>query len=99
MKSNIRALTIATITAGALLGFVIVNQVSEAKPAGEQPKYALLVGISKYKSASLNPIDGCENNVPLLAQTLIDNYGFKKGDVRILLNDQAGKAAILNEFR
>jgi hypothetical protein len=73
--------------------------VAEATDAGGQPKYALLVGITKYKSPSLNQIDGCENNVPLLAQTLIDSYGFKKSDVHLLMNEQASKSAIISEFR
>src|SRR3954454_23933905 len=72
---------------------------AQASQTAIQPKYALLVGISKYKDQSLNQIDGCENNVPLLAQTLIDNYGFQSGDVHTLMNERAGKAAILAEFR
>ena len=92
---------IAILVAAVFLladGFSVAPTVS-AKSTDDQPKYALLVGISKYKDRSLNPIDGCENNVPLLAETLINSYGFKKGDVHILLNDQAGKNAILGEFR
>ena len=65
----------------------------------EQPKYALLVGISQYKSPSLNRIDGCENNVPLLAQTLTDSYGFKKENVLTLMNERAGKDAIIGAFK
>ena len=91
---------LATAMLFAALAVGYATQVSNThKISGDQPKYALLVGISKYKDRSLNPIDGCENNVPLLAQTLIDNYGFKKGDVHTLLNDQAGKSAIISEFR
>ena len=71
----------------------------KAASVEDQPKYALLVGITKYKSDSLNQIDGCRNNVPLLAQSLTDDYGFAKSDVHILLDDQAGKKAVINEFR
>ncbi len=97
MTTTSRALFILAMTVLVVGGFGKFTPKSKAD--GDQPKYALLVGISKYKDKSLNPIDGCENNVPLLAQTLIDNYGFKKGDVHMLLNAQAGKNAILNQFR
>lgn len=102
MKTFLRTAFICVI--GAVFLVLVLSGMpkggrAKAAQKGEQPKYALLVGISKYKDQSLNPIDGCENNVPLLAQTLIDSYGFSKGDVHILLNDQAGKNAIINEFR
>ena len=64
-----------------------------------QPRYALLVGITNYKSPSLNKIDGCENNVPLLAETLTGLYGFKKENVLTLVDGQATKAGIIDIFR
>ena len=72
---------------------------SAAQLQAEAPKYALLIGITNFKAPGINKIDGCQNNVPLLAQTLIDSYGFKKENVRTLVNEQATKAAILGEFR
>lgn len=64
-----------------------------------QPKFALLVGITKYKSDKVNKIDGCENNVPLLADALIKDYGFDKNNVAVLLNEAAKKDAIISSFR
>jgi hypothetical protein len=83
----------------AIFIVVVATLTLRTQTAAEQPRYALLVGISKYKAEGLNRIDGCENNLPLLSQTLIDSYGFKKNDVRILLNEQAGKNAILSAFK
>ncbi len=72
----------------------VVTAATQADP----PKYALLIGITNYKAPSINKIDGCENNVPLLAQSLIDSYGFKKENVRTLLNEQATREAIVSQF-
>ncbi|MEO8073682.1 MAG: caspase family protein [Acidobacteriota bacterium] len=64
-----------------------------------QPKFALLIGITKYKSDKINKIDGCENNVPLLRETLIKDFGFSENNVVTLLNDKATKEAIISNFR
>jgi Caspase domain len=74
------------------------TQTSTDNNAG-QAKFALLVGITNYKSPQINRIDGCENNVPLLAESLIKNYGFAPGNVQSLLNQNATKAAIVGSFR
>ncbi len=80
--------------------FALPEQALEtANAQADAPRYALLIGITNYKAAGINKIDGCENNVPLLAQTLIDNYGFKKENVRTLLDGQATKDAIIGQFR
>lgn len=66
----------------------------------EQPKFALLVGISQYKNNNQKKIDGCVNNVDLLAQTLKENYGFKNNEVdATLINEKATKKAIIEKFR
>ena len=90
----------AFLLAALAASLVSAEDVSEAANAqSDPPKYALLIGITNYKTPSVNKIDGCENNVPLLAQTLTDSYGFKKENIRTLLNDQATKEAIVREFR
>ncbi len=70
-----------------------------AKTETVQPKFALLIGVTKYKSGKINKIDGCENNVPLLAETLIKDYGFGENNVLTLLNEKATKQAIISNFR
>ena len=65
----------------------------------EQPKFALLVGISRYKAKGINPIDGCENNVSALKETLVGKYRFEKDNVdTILINENATKAAKSSEI-
>lgn len=85
--------------AAAFIQFVLLSPDVSADAKDDVPKYALLIGLTKYKSTQVNEVDGCENNVPLLATTLIDSYGFRKENVRILLNDKATKEAILGGFR
>ena len=63
------------------------------------PKFALLIGISKYKNETINQIDGCRNNVPALADTLIKDYGFAENNIVTLLNEKATKAEIINKFQ
>lgn len=70
----------------------------EIKEDQIQPKYALLVGVSKFKNSSIPKIDGCQNNVPLLAKAL-EKYGFKEENILSLMDEKAGKSAILENFR
>ncbi len=69
-----------------------------AKAAGSA-KIALLIGISNYPDGTdLNKIDGCVNNVPLLADALRD-YGFEDGNVLRLTEKAATHQAIIDNFR
>ena len=98
-----RAVIIIFVCLTAVLSGAGVRQIgtgfAQTQTPVVQPRYALLVGITNYRSPDLNKIDGCENNVPLLAQTLIDSYGFPKANVRTLLDTEATKAGILNAFK
>lgn len=64
-----------------------------------QPKYALLVGITKYKNGKINEIPGCENNVSLLAETLIKDFGFAENNVVSLSNERATRDEIYKNFQ
>jgi len=63
------------------------------------PKFALLIGITNYRNKTIPRIDGCENNVPALAETLIKDYGFQNKNVLTLVNEKASKKAIIATFR
>jgi hypothetical protein len=68
----------------------------------DQPKFALLVGVSKYKvgDSVIKPIEACRNNIPLLADTLIKDYGFKEENVDVsLIDEKATYEAITKKFR
>src|SRR5262245_22968240 len=91
-------LVACVIVCGSPSSRVAQTQVSPGSDLS-QHKFALLVGITNYKNQQINKIDGCENNVPLLAESLIKNYGFLANDVKTLLDQNAAKASIVDTFR
>ncbi len=58
--------------------------------------HALLIGIGNYSHMRL---EGPIHDVQALSQTLSAHYGFKKKNVRTLINEQAAKSRILEELR
>ena len=72
------------------------------KPANpEQPRYALLVGVGKYKNEQIKPLDGAPNDVALLKDVLVNNFGFKDDaeHIKTLCSEEATRDAITNAFR
>ena len=61
--------------------------------------YALLVGINKYASPDIRPLNGCTNDVDLMAELLIERFGLPPENLRVLKDSQATYAAIGGEFR
>ncbi|MBE0575241.1 MAG: caspase family protein [Desulfuromonadales bacterium] len=65
-----------------------------------QPKYsksrALIIGINKYKEAS--PLEYAVNDAKEVSDLLIENFGFDKDNVVLLLDEEASKEAIMQEF-
>jgi hypothetical protein len=67
-----------------------------SKPSHESGKWALVVGIDQY--AHLDDryqLEGCVNDARAMAQVLIDRFGFPTGQVNLLTDEQATKAALL----
>jgi hypothetical protein len=58
---------------------------------------ALLIGINEYINLQppANRLNGCVNDVEVMEQALRDRFGFAKGDIETLLDDQAGRDDIL----
>ena len=56
-------------------------------------KKAFLVGINKYKSAKLR---GCVNDVTSMREVLLDLYGFQPDNIKMLLDRDATKAAMID---
>src|SRR5262245_53120490 len=63
------------------------------------PRFALMVGINKYADKSIPELTGSENDVTLLKETLIKDYGFDEKNILTLLTSQATREAILTGFR
>ncbi len=105
-----------TITTAVLLSLVFGLVFSLAPPAAAQTKlektspkaeltggrFALLVGINQYQDKSINPLGGCENDVRMMRELLMKQYGFKDDaankDTSTLLNAQATRKQILEAF-
>ncbi len=64
----------------------------------KQGKYALLVGINKYK---VRPLNGCTNDVTDFRNALVSAFNFKDDSDHIvsLLDEAATKKSILESFR
>src|SRR5687768_11712417 len=56
-------------------------------------KRALLIGINKYQIPGAD-LRGCVNDVKDLSAALIEFYGFKKRDIKILLDGAATQKAM-----
>ncbi|MFS4456347.1 caspase family protein [Maribacter sp. 2304DJ31-5] len=63
----------------------------------ENPKkYALLVGINKYEYAT--DLKGCENDIILMENLLINKFGFNEKNIKKLLNENAKRDSIIDSF-
>jgi uncharacterized caspase-like protein/cytochrome c-type biogenesis protein CcmH/NrfG len=62
-------------------------------------KYALLVGIDDYIKREIPKVHGAVNDVHVLQQVLTSKYGFQEANITLLLNSDATREAIINEFQ
>jgi hypothetical protein len=58
--------------------------------------HALVIGINAYKSAP--PLGFAVNDAQALARVLKQKYGFSEENVRLLLDDEASRSAIMDRF-
>lgn len=63
------------------------------------PKHALLIGINDYLNPELTRVQGAVNDVLLLKDVLLTKFGFQEKDIKVLLNGDATRAAILENFK
>ena len=69
------------------------------RPADPPKKLALLVGINTYRSANIQKLKGCVNDVTALKSVLLDKFGFREGDIRTLTDHEASYDRIVNAFK
>lgn len=66
----------------------------------DETKFALLVGINRYKvQKEFRPLFGSENDVDLMFAVLVKDYGFKAHNIRILKSEDATAGNIRNGLR
>src|SRR3989304_4784897 len=64
-----------------------------------QNKYALLIGINRY--SNLPPqykLNGCINDIEMIASLLEENFGFPEGNITLLQDEEATREGILAAF-
>ncbi len=74
------------------------SQEKAIRPFGTQNKYALIIGISKYKDPVFDTLRYPRNDVLALGKTIIENLDFPIDRVTVLLDQQATKNNIRNEL-
>jgi hypothetical protein len=67
----------------------------EAPPTGR----ALLIGINSYLSPQIRSLQGAVNDVETLAQILSTRFGFPKSQIKILVDKEATREAILSSLQ
>lgn len=75
-----------------------VNLVTHTPTNRAPAKRALLVGINQYRPDLNANLRGCVNDVENMREILTKYYGFLADDVRVLTDDRATKAAILERL-
>ncbi len=63
------------------------------------PLYALLIGIDAYISPTLPTLQGCRNDVTLIASVLRSRFGVEEKQLRIMVDEEATRAGIKQAFR
>ncbi|GAB1544635.1 hypothetical protein NUACC21_73110 [Scytonema sp. NUACC21] len=61
----------------------------------ERQKWALLIGINKYKYSNINQLQGCVNDVELMSKILQENFGFSANNITRKRDEEATRDGIL----
>src|SRR3989304_7973261 len=98
----------AVIGAAIVIG-IVVYIIKNRKKKGENlvthtptnrvpAKRAVLVGINKYKPDLNADLKGCVNDVESMRDLLIKFFGFNAEDIRVLIDERATKAGIIERL-
>ena len=60
--------------------------------------WALIIGINKYQNVDVDPLDYAVNDAVAVKEMLVDKYGFKEGNIRLIIDEEATKDNILKGF-
>jgi uncharacterized caspase-like protein len=67
--------------------------------ADKANKWVLLVGIDDYKAGHISDLRGCVNDVMLMRDILVGKFNVPTGNIKILINEQATRKAIINAIK
>lgn len=109
MPTEIIILGIIVVIVAAVVIFIVKKKKKEdnsttitIKPdtSGRAPiKKALLVGINIYKPELGANLQGCVNDVENIRKLLVDNFKFLPENIRVLVDERAVKAAIIERLK
>jgi len=88
-----------TTTTGSIQVQELISQLEGIQNPNFSTPYALLVGIKNYFNNDVKDAEGAINDVLLFKNILIDKYGFKSDNIRVLIDQDATCQIILNEFK
>ncbi|HSJ25459.1 MAG TPA: caspase family protein [Longimicrobiales bacterium] len=94
--TGIRHFTRFALVAAVALGAAACASGGAGAP--EPRRYAVIVGIDDYPGTDAD-LDGSVADAQAMRQLLMEQYGFRDGDIRMLLNGQARRSNIINAFR
>jgi hypothetical protein len=69
-----------------------------SKSISESNKKAVLIGINKYRPDLNADLRGCVNDVETVRDLLIRQYGFNPDDIRLLIDERATQANIIERL-
>lgn len=81
------------------LGLGLVALALCAAPASAVSKQALLIGISQYADPEMNDLAYADEDVKTFAAMLKDFSDYRKGEITLILNDDATKKAITSAIQ
>jgi hypothetical protein len=87
--------TLGAATASATEAAWPLHELTQADPS---ERYALLIGISKYPPG-IDRLPGPEYDAPKFAELLINQYGYRRENVLVILNEQATRDTIIRMIR
>ncbi len=62
-------------------------------------KFALIIGVGQFKDATIPKLRYADKDAVEMRDMLVQNYGFKPENIKLLTNAQATKAAVLDSLR
>src|SRR6266496_985705 len=74
-------------------------QAHQSTAARVPTKWALLIGIDRYRSPEVNPLRGAANDVERMKHLLVTKFEFPEQNVMVLTNEQATHAAIVRAIQ
>ena len=88
----------AAVAVAAALATALAASV-HAQPPAAASRRALLIGVDRYLSNDMNTLKGAANDARRMRGVLVGRFEFPADNVRVLLDEEATRVAILDAIR